>query len=35
MAPTLAKPFHRPAWVYEERYDSWRMIAGWYIRRSK
>jgi len=26
-APTLAKPFHRPGWVYEENYD-WRMIAS-------
>jgi len=27
MAPTLAKPFERPGWVYEEKYDGWRMIA--------
>jgi len=27
MAPTLAKPFHRPGWVYEEKYDGWRMLA--------
>src|SRR5262249_11222379 len=27
MAPMLAKPFHRPGWVYEEKYDGWRMIA--------
>jgi ATP-dependent DNA ligase len=27
MAPTLAKPFHRPGWVYEQKYDGWRMIA--------
>jgi hypothetical protein len=27
MAPTLAKPFHRPGWVYEEKYDGWRMVA--------
>ena len=27
MAPTLAKPFHRPGWVYEEKYDGWRLIA--------
>jgi bifunctional non-homologous end joining protein LigD len=26
MAPTLAKPFHRPGWVYEEKYDGWRMV---------
>jgi hypothetical protein len=22
MAPTLAKPFHRQGWVYEEKYDG-------------
>jgi hypothetical protein len=27
MAPTLAKPFHRPGGVYEEKYGGWRMIA--------
>jgi bifunctional non-homologous end joining protein LigD len=27
MAPTLAKPFHRSGWVYEEKYDGWRMVA--------
>jgi len=27
MAPIQAKPFHRPGWVYEEKYDGWRMIA--------
>jgi len=27
MAPMLAKPLHRPGWVYEEKYDGWRMIA--------
>ena len=27
MAPTLAKPFHRDGWVYQEEYDGWRMIA--------
>ena len=27
MAPTLAKPFHRPGWVYEKKYDGWRMVA--------
>ena len=27
MAPTRAKPFHRDGWVYEEKYDGWRMIA--------
>jgi hypothetical protein len=26
--PTLARdPFHRPGWVYEEKYDGWRMLA--------
>jgi ATP-dependent DNA ligase len=35
MVPTLAKPFHRTGWVYEEKYDGWRMIAyknGWTVR---
>jgi bifunctional non-homologous end joining protein LigD len=28
MQPTLvAKPFHREGWVYEEKYDGWRMVA--------
>ncbi len=28
MAPTLiAQPFHRDGWVYEEKYDGWRMLA--------
>ena len=28
MHPTLvAQPFHREGWVYEEKYDGWRMIA--------
>ncbi len=28
MQPTLvSKPFHRPGWVYEEKYDGWRMVA--------
>lgn len=27
MAPVLAKPFHRDGWVYEEKYDGWRMVA--------
>lgn len=26
IAPILAKPFHRPGWVYEEEYDGWRII---------
>jgi len=28
MQPTLvSKPFHRPGWVYEEKYDGWRVVA--------
>src|SRR5688500_8713946 len=28
MAATLVRePFHRPGWVYEEKYDGWRMLA--------
>jgi bifunctional non-homologous end joining protein LigD len=28
MAPTLFRaPFHRAGWVYEEKVDSWRMLA--------
>jgi len=28
MQPELApEPFHRPGWVYEEKYDGWRMGA--------
>src|SRR5919201_1089704 len=27
MIPTLAQPFHRAGWVYEEKYDGWRMLA--------
>jgi bifunctional non-homologous end joining protein LigD len=26
-ATELPKPFHREGWVYEEKYDGWRMIA--------
>jgi len=27
MQPELAsEPFHRPGWVYEEKYDGWRMV---------
>ena len=27
MHPTLVpEPFHRAGWVYEEKYDGWRMI---------
>jgi hypothetical protein len=25
--PVLTKPFHRDGWVYEEKYDGWRMVA--------
>jgi hypothetical protein len=29
MQPTLVrKPFHRPGWIYEEKYDGWRMLAS-------
>jgi bifunctional non-homologous end joining protein LigD len=28
MQPTLVRdPFHRPGWIYEEKYDGWRMLA--------
>jgi bifunctional non-homologous end joining protein LigD len=28
MHPTLtARPFHREGWVYEEKYDGWRIVA--------
>ncbi len=28
MQPTLvSRPFHRDGWVYEEKYDGWRMVA--------
>jgi len=28
MHPTLvARPFHREGWVYEEKYDGWRLLA--------
>jgi ATP-dependent DNA ligase len=28
MHPTLvARPFHRESWVYEEKYDGWRLVA--------
>ena len=23
----VAQPFHRDGWVYEEKYDAWRMLA--------
>jgi bifunctional non-homologous end joining protein LigD len=26
-ATQIAKPFHRPGWIYEEKYDGWRMVA--------
>jgi bifunctional non-homologous end joining protein LigD len=25
--PVLTKPFHRDGYVYEEKYDGWRMVA--------
>ena len=27
MQPMLAKRFHRSGWIYEEKYDGWRMLA--------
>src|SRR2546422_9901545 len=27
MQPTLAKPFHCDGWIYEEKYDGWRIVA--------
>jgi bifunctional non-homologous end joining protein LigD len=27
MRPTPAAPFHRPGWIYEEKYDGWRVMA--------
>jgi bifunctional non-homologous end joining protein LigD len=28
MQPTLVRPlFHRPGWIYETKYDGWRMFA--------
>jgi hypothetical protein len=28
MQPTLvSKPFHREGWIWEEKYDGWRMLA--------
>lgn len=26
-ATLVARPFHTPGWVYEEKYDGWRMLA--------
>jgi ATP-dependent DNA ligase len=26
-ATQIAKPFHRPGWIYEEKYDGWWMLA--------
>ena len=26
-ATQIAKPFHRPGWVYEEKVDGWRILA--------
>jgi hypothetical protein len=34
MHPTpAARPFHRQGWIYEEKYDGWRLVA--YKRASK
>ena len=27
LAPVLAKPYHRPGWVWEEKLDGWRILA--------
>src|SRR2546428_9565961 len=27
MLPTPAPPFHRKGWIYEEKYDGWRIMA--------
>jgi ATP-dependent DNA ligase len=27
LQPVLTTPFHRDGYVYEEKYDGWRMIA--------
>jgi bifunctional non-homologous end joining protein LigD len=27
MLPSPAPPFHRPGWIYEEKYDGWRCLA--------
>lgn len=27
LAPQLGKPFHRDGWVFEEKYDGWRIVA--------
>ena len=33
MQPTLVRqPFHRPGWIYEDKYDGWRMLASLYAR---
>jgi bifunctional non-homologous end joining protein LigD len=26
-ATQVARPFHTPGWVYEEKYDGWRILA--------
>src|SRR2546427_9930114 len=28
MLPSPAPPFHRPGWIYEEKYDGWRCLAS-------
>jgi bifunctional non-homologous end joining protein LigD len=27
VSPLVSKPFHREGWVFEEKYDGWRMVA--------
>jgi hypothetical protein len=26
-ADEVGRPFHRDGWIYEEKYDGWRMVA--------
>jgi hypothetical protein len=30
-AAELPRPFHRHGWVYEEKYDGWRMVAEKFV----
>jgi ATP-dependent DNA ligase len=27
LATLVSRPFHRPGWVYEEKYDGYRILA--------
>jgi ATP-dependent DNA ligase len=33
-ADEVDRPFHRDGWIYEEKYDGWRMVAYKDGRRS-